>query len=304
MIGLPCDMRVAAVQFTAVRDRRRNLDRAASLVEEAATAGAELVVLPEYFSVAGRPDDLRNDAESLTGPTVTWASEQARRWGIHLVAGSFPERAGPSVDTDGRLFNTSCLLGPSGSLDAVYRKIHLFDVALPGMSFRESDTIAPGDTVGVVPLGPRPGLSDRPESVLGLSICYDLRFPEPYRIMTLLGATVVAVPAAFTAVTGPAHWELLLRARAVENQVFVIGAGQVGDLPPGMPRCHGRSMIVDPWGEILAERTEPTPGVIVADLDEQQLRRIRSELPVLANRRPAAYRWPDERIRGTAEPRQ
>jgi predicted amidohydrolase len=304
MIGLPCDMRVAAVQFTAVRDRRRNLDQAASLVEEAATAGAELVVLPEYFSVAGRPDDLRSDAESLTGPTVTWASEQARRWGIHLVAGSFPERAGPPVDTAGRLFNTSCLLGPSGSLDAVYRKIHLFDVALEGMSFRESATIAPGDTLGVVPLGPTPGLPDRPETVLGLSICYDLRFPEPYRIMTLLGATVLAVPAAFTAVTGPAHWELLLRARAVENQVFVIGAGQVGDLPPGMPRCHGRSMIVDPWGEILAERTEPTPGVIVADLDEQQLRRIRSELPVLANRRPAAYRWPDERIRGTAEPRQ
>jgi deaminated glutathione amidase len=304
MIGLPCVMRVAAVQFTAVRDRRRNLDQAATLVEEAATAGAELVVLPEYFSVAGRPDDLRHDAESLTGPTVTWASDQARRWGIHLVAGSFPERAGPSVDTDGRLFNTSCLLGPSGSLDAVYRKIHLFDVALDGMTFHESATIAPGHTLGVVPLGQASPRDDPLPMVLGLSICYDLRFPEPYRIMTLLGATVVAVPAAFTAVTGPAHWEVLLRARAVENQVFMIGAGQVGDLPPGMPRCHGRSMIVDPWGEILAERTEPTPGVIVADLDEQWQQRVRSELPVLANRRPAAYRWPDDGSRGTTEPRR
>jgi predicted amidohydrolase len=121
--------------------------------------------------------------------------------------------------------------------------------------------------------------------------------------MALLGATVMAVPSAFTAVTGPAHWELLLRARAVENQVFVIGAGQVGDLPPGMPRCHGRSMIVDPWGEILAERTEATPGVIVADLDPRLQSRVRSELPVLANRRPAAYRWPDDRTGGTAEPR-
>jgi deaminated glutathione amidase len=302
MIGLPCAMRVAAVQSTAVRHRRRNLDQATSLVEEAARAGAELVVLPEHFSVAGRPDDLRHDAESLTGPTVTWASEQARRWGIHLVAGSFPERAGPPVE-DGRLFNTSCLLGPSGSLDAVYRKIHLFDVAIDGLSVRESATMAPGDTLVVAPLGPPSGRSDHPVPVLGLSICYDLRFPEPYRIMTLLGATVMAVPAAFTAVTGPAHWELLLRARAVENQVFVIGAGQVGDLPPGMPRCHGRSMIVDPWGEILAQRTEPTPGVIVADLDEQRQSRVRSELPVLANRRPAAYRWPDDGTRGTTEPR-
>jgi predicted amidohydrolase len=133
--------------------------------------------------------------------------------------------------------------------------------------------------------------------MLGLSICYDLRFPELYRILTLLGATVVAVPSAFTAATGPAHWELLLRARAVENQVFVIGAGQVGDLPPGMPSCHGHSMIVDPGGTIMAERLDPTPGVVVADLDAHQQRRIRSDLPVLAHRRPTAYRWPDDRGR-------
>jgi len=214
-----------------------------------------------------------------------------------------PERPDPPAEADGRLFNTSCVLGPSGSLDAVYRKIHLFDVALAGLRVHESATIAPGHTVEVVALGDGSGRSDHPEVVLGLSICYDLRFPEPYRIMTLLGATVMAVPAAFTAVTGPAHWELLLRARAVENQVFVIGAGQVGDLQPGMPRCHGRSMIVDPWGEILAERTEDTPGVIVADLDPGLLSRVRSELPVLANRRPAAYRWPDERTRGPAKTR-
>jgi predicted amidohydrolase len=129
---------------------------------------------------------------------------------------------------------------------------------------------------------------------VGLSLCYDLRFPEIYRIMTLLGATVITVPAAFTAATGPAHWRLLLRARAAENQVYVIGAGQEGVLPPGMPACHGHSMIVDPWGTVMAERTEPGPGVVVADLDIDFQKRIRSELPVLANRRPAAYRWPDE----------
>jgi predicted amidohydrolase len=136
--------------------------------------------------------------------------------------------------------------------------------------------------------------------VLGLSVCYDLRFPEMFRVMALDGATVVAVPSAFTAATGPAHWELLVRARAVENQVFVVGAGQVGALPPGMPPCHGHSMIVDPWGSILSERADPTPGVVVADLDGSLQARIRSELPVLANRRPEAYRWPREDTRGGA----
>jgi predicted amidohydrolase len=292
-------MRVAAIQTTAGPDRLANLDAAAHLVAEAARSGAELVVLPEYFSVAGTPDVLRRHAESRSGPTLTWASDLARRWGIHLVAGSFPEReesAGPAP----RLFNTSCLVGPTGAVEAVYRKIHLFDVALDGTSFCESATISAGEALGVAPLG-RPGGQGDPAPMLGMSICYDLRFPEPYRIMTLLGATVVTVPAAFTAATGPPHWELLLRARAVENQVFVIGAGQVGDLPPGMPRAHGHSMIVDPWGVILAERTDPTPGVVLADLDPERQLRIRAELPVLANRRPAAYRWPDDSRRDDSQ---
>jgi predicted amidohydrolase len=133
--------------------------------------------------------------------------------------------------------------------------------------------------------------------VIGLSICYDLRFPELYRILALSGATIVAVPAAFTATTGPAHWELLLRARAVENQVYVVAAGQVGELPFGMPACHGHSMIVDPWGSVLAERTDPSPGVVAVDLDFNRLQQIRAELPVLANRRPSTYRWPDEGAR-------
>ena len=157
--------------------------------------------------------------------------------------------------------------------------------------------MAPGHELRVTRLG----RSDRPGSpgqVLGLSLCYDLRFPEMYRIMALLGATVMAVPAAFTAATGPAHWEVLLRARAIENQVFVIGAGQVGRLPAGMPACHGHSMIVDPWGSILAERADPSPGVVLADLDAGHQREIRSELPVLVNRRPDAYRWPDEETGG------
>jgi predicted amidohydrolase len=293
-------MRVAAVQTTAGPDRDENLDVAANLVGQAVDAGATLVVLPELFSVAGSPEHLRRHAEEVDGPTTSWASAMAARRRIHLLAGSFPERAG-----DGRhVFNTSCLLGPDGSLVTVYRKVHLFDMRLSDTEVRESATFVAGDEICVTPIG-RPideqlaphegsdgGAIEGP--ILGLSICYDLRFPELYRILTLRGATVVAVPAAFTAVTGPAHWELLLRARAAENQAFVVAAGQVGRLPPGMPACHGHSMIVDPWGTVMTERREPDPGVVVADLDLDALRRIRTELPVLAHRRPDAYVGDDD----------
>jgi deaminated glutathione amidase len=281
-------MRVAAIQTTAGPYRRRNLAQADELVRQAVDAGAALVVLPEYFSVAGSPRHLLAHAEHRNGPTESWASDLAGRLGIHLLAGSVPER--PTGVGEHRLSNTSRLFDPTGSVAAVYRKVHLFDVELSATSFRESAVVAPGEELTVAPLDHGSGWS------LGLSICYDLRFPEVYRIMTLLGATVIAVPSAFTAATGPAHWELLLRARAVENQVFVIGAGQVGELPAGMPTCHGHSMIVDPWGTILAERKDPTPGVVVADLDPERQRAVRSQLPVLANRQPAAYRWPDDDV--------
>ncbi|HEX3981710.1 MAG TPA: carbon-nitrogen hydrolase family protein [Acidimicrobiales bacterium] len=291
-------MRVGAIQTTAGPVPEANLDRAAVLVSQASRHGAALVVLPEYFSVAGSPTFLRNHAEPLDGPTARWASEQAAKHRIHLVAGSFPERPVEGTRTGNRLFNTSCLFGPDGALEAVYRKLHLFDVTLAGARVCESATMAPGDSLAVVPLGADADPGGRHSPVLGLSICYDLRFPEPYRIMALQGATVMAVPAAFTAATGPAHWELLLRARAVENEVFVVGAGQVGVLPPGMPACHGHTMIVDPWGVVVAECTDNVPGVALADLDMARLDQVRSELPVLAHRRPAAYRWPDDNSRG------
>jgi predicted amidohydrolase len=289
-------MRVAAIQTTAGPDRDENLDAAGLLVEAAAAEGAGLVVLPEYFSVAGSPRHLRSAAEPLDGPTVAWASRIAERLGIHLVAGTFPERSTGSAG-GGRISNTSCLIDSSGSVLAVYRKIHLFDVTLGAATFAESATVTPGDRLCVVPVVHRSHEGTEDDLVLGMSVCYDLRFPEMYRIMALEGATVVAVPSAFTAATGPAHWELLLRARAVENQQFVIGAGQVGELPAGMPACHGHSMIVDPWGTVIAERDEPTPGVVVAELDVRRQRQIRSELPVLANRRPGAYRWPRDGTR-------
>jgi deaminated glutathione amidase len=283
-------MRVAAVQTTAGPDRDKNLDAAAALVEGAATDGAGLVVLPEYFSVAGGAH-LRAHAEPLTGPTATWASRLAARLGVALVAGTFPER---SADPAGKLSNTSCLMGPTGALEAVYRKIHLFDVEMEGTTVHESAVVAAGDRLCVAPPGVLPATVG-PAPVLGMSVCYDLRFPELYRILALEGATVVSVPAAFTAATGPPHWELLLRARAVENQVYVVAAAQVGELPPGMPACHGHSMVVDPWGDILAEQVDDAPGYVVADVDLGRLEQVRAQLPVLAHRRPDTYRWPDGR---------
>jgi len=290
-------MHVGAVQTTAGPDPVANRKAAATLVDEAAGAGAQLVVLPEYFSVAGSPAHLREHAESLDGPTVAWGSALAQRHQIHLLAGSFPERPEGGV-ADDRLFNTSCLIGPAGRVEAVYRKVHLFDAALDEATVQESATIAPGAQLVVAPVGPA-AADGLPPVVVGLSVCYDLRFPEPYRIMALMGATVLVVPAAFTAATGPAHWELLLRARAVENGVWVIGCGQVGVLPPGMPPCHGHTMVVDPWGTVVAERTEPSPGVVLAEASMAQVARVRSQLPVLAHRRPEAYRWPDDIRRGT-----
>ncbi|HEV3266672.1 MAG TPA: carbon-nitrogen hydrolase family protein [Acidimicrobiales bacterium] len=285
-------MRVAAIQTTATADRDRNLQAAAELVNDAAAGGAGLVVLPEYFSVAGNPDHLRANAETLEGPTVSWASDLARRHRIWLLAGSFPEAPpvgtgdGPSVES--RLSNTSCLVDPDGNVAATYRKIHLFDISVAGAAHRESDAIAPGDALSLAAIPSRPD-GDGSPVMLGLSLCYDLRFPEVYRALALRGATVVAVPSAFTATTGQAHWEVLLRARAIEDQVFVIAAGQVGALPPGMPVGHGHSMIIDPWGSVLIERIDPSPGVVIAHLDFELQRRVRLELPVLANRRPDTY---------------
>lgn len=286
-------MRVAAIQTTASADRDRNLSDAAVLVDEAAGAGASLVVLPEYFSVAGDGATLRAMAEPLDGPTVGWAAALAARHRIWLVAGTFPEAPtsvarqgdGAGSDQDDRVHNTSCVLAPDGTLVAVYRKIHLFDVTVPGAAHRESADVAPGTDVTVTPWGSAPD-----DPILGLATCYDLRFPELFGTLARAGATVVAVPAAFTAETGAAHWELLVRARALENQIFLVAADQVGTVPSGIPPCHGHSMIVDPWGTVLGERHDPSPGVVVADLDRAHQARIRRELPVLVNRRPGTYR--------------
>jgi predicted amidohydrolase len=280
-------MRAAAIQLNSNQDKGRNLGRAERLLRAAAADGAGLAVLPEKFNVLGAPDDLRAGAEPVPGPTTDWAAALCRELDLWLVAGSIVER----VEGDEKLRNTSVLVGPDGELHATYRKIHLFDVEVGGTVYRESDAEAPGDTVVVADAGGLP---------LGMAICYDLRFPELFRITAVRGARAIALPVAFTVPTGRAHWEVLVRARAIENQVFMIAAGQVGRHPPDH-ESYGHSLIVDPWGVVLAEApdaeapdAEAPDGecFIAADLDLEGQDEVRERLPSLAHRRPEAYRWP------------
>ena len=265
-------MRLAAVQMTSLDDVAANLRAAGALVAEAAAAGAELVALPENFAYLRREGLPVPCAQGLDGEIAGFLCDAARRHGLWLLGGSFPEAAG-----EGRVFNTSLLLSPEGAIFAAYRKIHLFDVDLRpqgGAEFRESAHVAPGQEVVV---------AKTPFGGLGLSVCYDLRFPELYRAQSERGVRFLAVPAAFAVETGRDHWEVLLRARAIENQAFVVAPAQCGRHSPERA-SYGRSLIVDPWGLVLA-RAPDRPGVIVADCDLAAQDRLRASLPVLAHRR-------------------
>jgi predicted amidohydrolase len=273
-------LRVAAVQLNATADQAANLAVADRLTRAAASDGATLIVLPEKWTAMGDEDDLRAAAEPLDGPAIGWARAIARELGVDLVAGSILER----VSGQDKLANTSVHVDPQGELRAVYRKVHMFDVEVGGRAYRESALEQAGEEIV---------LSRTADGVdLGLSICYDLRFPELYRILAVRGARVIVVAAAFTLATTRDHWETLVRARAIENQAFVIAANQVGSHPAGQ-HSGGRSMIVDPWGVVLAQAPD-SEAHIVAELDLDRQREIRASLPSLANRRPAAYRWPAE----------
>jgi deaminated glutathione amidase len=273
-------LRVAAVQLNSTADQAANLAGADRLTRAAAADGASLIVLPEKWTAMGSNEDLRAAAETLDGPAIRWARVTARELGLDLVAGSIVER----VSGQEKLANTSVHVDPRGEVRAVYRKVHMFDVDIGGRSYRESEVEEPGEEIV---------LSETVDGIeLGLSICYDLRFPELYRILAVQGARVIAVPAAFTLGTTRDHWETLLKARAIENQAFVVAANQFGSHPGGH-RSGGRSMIIDPWGVVLAQAPD-REGHIVADLDLERQREIRAQLPALANRRPAAYRWPSE----------
>lgn len=261
----------AAVQFCAGPDRVANLARIETLVRSAAARGARLVVLPEMCVWRGPREDEAEMAEPIPGPTSAWFAALARGHGIVLVAGSHLER-GPAAD---RFYNTSTVFDPDGALLGTYRKIHLFDVDIAGhVTHRESDTKLPGDAPVVVATA---------VGRIGLSICYDLRFPELYRRLSAGGAEIICVPSAFTFPTGAHHWEILLRARAIENQAWVVAPNQIGRAPSGV-QDYGHSLIVDPWGTPVA-RAPNTETVILAEIDPAYLTRVRRELPCLAHRR-------------------
>jgi deaminated glutathione amidase len=274
-------MRVAAVQLESTDSKERNLEAAERLVRDAAADGCQLVVLPERLDIRGTAADYAAGAEDLDGRPVRWARALAGELGIDLVAGSVAERR----EGRERVSNTSVHAGPDGELKAVYRKIHMFDVEVGGVEYRESEHSEPADEIA---------LSETADGTrLGLSICYDLRFPELYRILALRGARIVTIPANFTRVTGEAHWEVLVRARAIENQVFVVAPGQGRRRGPEGD-SYGNSMIVDPWGEVLARAPGEGEHVIAADLDLARQDELREKLPSLANRVSDAYRWPEE----------
>ena len=261
-------MRAAALQLNSGAGVDRNLEVADHLVRAAARDGAQLVVLPEKWPALGDPDTIAAGAERADD-VLRWAAATARELGVDLVAGSLAI-AGP----EGRLHNTAVHAGPDGEIHARYTKVHLFDVEVGGRTYRESDREDAGDT---------PVLTHAADGTsVGLAICYDLRFPALFEV---LDAEVFALPSAFTLATTRDHWEVLVRARAIEQQAFVVAANQAGEHPGGM-RSGGRSMIVDPWGVVLARAGEDDMEThITADLDLERLHRIRAELPALRHRR-------------------
>lgn len=263
-------MRIAVCQVNSQHDRDANLAIAVDLIERAAAGGADLAVLPEYVDYLG-PADGEPKPEGTDGAFASTFGAAARRLGIWVHAGSFHE-SGPD---DEHTYNTSVVFNRDGALVATYRKIHLFDVDIPGrVAYQESRTVAPGEECVTFDLEGVP---------VGLSICYDLRFPELFRRLAVAGARVLVVPAAFTTHTGRDHWEVLLRARAIENQCYVVAAGQYGSHEPGRS-CYGRSMIIDPWGTVLAQAQDGV-GIAMTDVDLARLDAVRAQVPSLANRR-------------------
>ena len=263
---------VAAVQMRSTDDRERNLAEADRHADAAARRGASLIAFPENVAYLRRERDGVPPAETIDGPTARRFAAMAKRHRAYVLAGSIAERA----TRRGKVFNTSILFDPKGGIAAVYRKLHLFDIAIPGKAvFRESKLVAPGREVVV---------ANTRLARLGLSICYDLRFPELYRRLTRGGAQILLVPSAFTAYTGRFHWTTLLRARAIENLAWVVAPAQWGPHHPGR-RSYGHTCVIDPWGKVVASKVQGE-GVVTATIDLDRLERIRRELPALDHARP------------------
>jgi predicted amidohydrolase len=272
-------MRVGIVQMDSKADKEANLRKARELIEEAVGKGASLIGLPEYFNYMGPGHQEPAEAETVPGPTTQMLASLAKEHGIWLHGGSLLEK----VPGRAKMYNTTVVFDPNGEIVTRYRKIHLFDIEIKdGPTFTESDSKESGDEIVYFRIG---------EVKVGLTICYDMRFPELYRILTLRGARIVMIPSAYTYFTGKDHWEPVLRTRAIENQIYIVASAQVGT-KPGF-QTYGHSLVIDPWGNIIAE-AEDEETVLVADLDMDYLERIREQIPCLNNRRPLVYDWPLE----------
>jgi deaminated glutathione amidase len=270
-------LRTSVIQLNSQDHLEENLAAADQLLERAADAGAQFVTLPELWTYLGPYSGYDKAAQTLNGPAIHLLQEKARKHNMIVHGGSFVE---PHPHLEGKFYNTSVLINRAGEIAAVYRKIHLFDVDLAsGETHHESDRIVPGDSIVTAEID---GV------IFGLTVCYDLRFPELYRSLALHGAQIVLVPAAFTLHTGRDHWEVLLRARAIENLCFVVASAQVGKNPPDR-QCFGRAMIIDPWGLVLAQAPD-MPALITADIDLAQIDQARTHIPCLEHRKPELYK--------------
>jgi len=258
----------AAVQLTSTSNEESNWEQARALIERAAGLGARFVATPENTNYLGPHEEKVRRAEPLDGKTGQRFANLARTLGIHLLLGSFNERS----DDAARCYNTSVLFSPEGKILATYRKVHMFDIDLPDLKFMESATCLPGAGPVVVAT---------PFGKLGLSICFDLRFPEHYRELVAQGAEILLIPSAFTRPTGKDHWEILLRARAIESQCYLVAPAQVGKHDDGgLKESWGHSMIIDPWGVVLADAPDG-PGIVTAEIDLERVAEVRRRLPLL-----------------------
>ena len=268
--------KVAVVQMDSQDDKAKNLEKAGRFIDEAAAAGAKVVALPENVHYIGPKEGVFASAESIPGPMSEFFGKKAKEHGIWINCGS----VGEVIPGETKLYNTSLLMNPKGEIAARYEKIHLYDVDIKdGPSTRESDTKKAGSRIVVC---------DTEFCKMGLSVCYDMRFPELYRIMALRGAKVMFVPANYTQFTGKDHWEVVLRTRAIENQCYVVASGQIGKKPA--LQSYGRSMVINPWGTVLST-AEDRECVVYAEIDPDYVDAIRAQLPSLPNRQPAAYDW-------------
>lgn len=273
---------VAVLQMNSGEDKAANIDTALRLIDEAATTGARLVVLPEIWTFLGDDDGNRANAELIPGPATDALAAKARQHGIYVHGGSILEKR----DGEPKLFNTTVVFNPSGEIVAQYSKMHMFDVVLDGVaSYRESNTVQRGEEIVTF---------DLEGTTVGLAICYDLRFPELFRILRLRGADVIVLPAAFTMTTGKDHWEVLIRARAIENQVYMVSSGQFGADSSGK-WCYGRSLVADPWGTVLGTAPD-RECVLTATVDLDYLQKVRRQVPSVENRQADLYRWPEEAL--------